>query len=162
MTEAKTTEALYNAKDIMAALPHRFPFLLVDRITALEPWKKIQGYKNLSINEAFFQGHFPGMPVMPGVLILEAMAQSASLLLVFSSRDHLDLRPDSLGLEDLSGRIAYFASCDRVKFRRQVVPGDRLDLEATVIRGGSRAWKVSALAQVDGRKAAEAEITAAF
>jgi 3-hydroxyacyl-[acyl-carrier-protein] dehydratase len=156
------SETLYDAKDIMAALPHRFPFLLVDRIRSLMPWTKIEAFKNLTMNEEFFQGHFPGTPVMPGVLILEAMAQTASLLLIFSSRDFAHLRPEEVKAEDLSGRIAYFASCDRVKFRRPVVPGDRLDLEVSVLRRGSRAWKVAAQALVEGRKAAEAEITATF
>jgi beta-hydroxyacyl-ACP dehydratase FabZ len=155
-------QALYYIKDILQCLPHRYPFLLVDRIVALEPWQKLNGYKNVTFNEPFFQGHFPGQPVMPGVLILESMAQAASLLLALSSRDFADQVPDGIKVDDLCGRIGYFASCDRTKFRRQVVPGDRLDLEVSFLRMGSRAWKVAGRAFVDGQKTAEAEMTATY
>ncbi|MDR1084472.1 MAG: 3-hydroxyacyl-ACP dehydratase FabZ [Deltaproteobacteria bacterium] len=155
-------KALYDIKDILACLPHRYPFLLVDRVVALEPWQKLSAYKNVTFNEPFFQGHFPGIPVMPGVLILESMAQAASLLLVFSSRDYPEQVPQDVQVMDLSGKIGYFASCDRTKFRRQIVPGDRLDLEVSFLRLGSRAWKVAGLASVEGQKAAEAEMTATF
>ena len=156
------SQALYAIKDILASLPHRYPFLLVDRVVALEPWRKLEAYKNVTINEPFFQGHFPAQPVMPGVLILESMAQASSLLLSLSSRDFADQIPQDLKVEDLSGRIGYFAACDRVKFRRQVEPGDRLDLSVEFLRLGSRAWKVAGQAKVDGQKAAEAEMTATF
>jgi 3-hydroxyacyl-[acyl-carrier-protein] dehydratase len=154
--------ALYGVKDILASLPHRYPFLLVDRVVALDPWKKLEAYKNVTFNDPFFQGHFPGQPVMPGVLILESMAQASSLLLTLSSRDFADQIPQGLAVEDLSGRIGYFAASDRVKFRRRVEPGDRLDLEVKFLRLGSRAWKVAGAAKVDGQKAAEAEMTATF
>ncbi|MDR2421981.1 MAG: 3-hydroxyacyl-ACP dehydratase FabZ [Deltaproteobacteria bacterium] len=156
------TKALYDIKDILASLPHRFPFLLVDRVVELEPWRKLKAYKNVTFNEPFFQGHFPGEPLMPGVLILEAMAQAASLMLTLSSRDFADKIPQDLKVEDLSGHIGYFASCDKVKFRRPVAPGDRLDLDVAFLRLGSRAWKVAGRASVDGQKAAEGEMTAAF
>jgi 3-hydroxyacyl-[acyl-carrier-protein] dehydratase len=148
--------------EIQKYLPHRPPFLLVDAIDELKPWEGISSHKNVTINEPFFQGHFPGHPLMPGVLILEAMAQTSALLLAISFREHGGLRPEDLKHIDLEGRIAYFASCDKVKFRRPVVPGDRLDLRATVIRVGTRAWKTGTQALVGGAKAAEAEITGTF
>jgi beta-hydroxyacyl-ACP dehydratase FabZ len=153
---------VYTITDIEKYIPHRYPFLLVDRITELDPWKSVQGYKNVSINEPFFIGHFPTRPVMPGVLILEAMAQNAALLLSISFRDHVATRPEDLKAVDLSEKLPYFASCDRVKFRRPVVPGDRLDLAATVLRLGTRVWKISATATVSGQRASEAEITGTF
>jgi 3-hydroxyacyl-[acyl-carrier-protein] dehydratase len=157
---------LYDINEIMSVLPHRPPFLFVDRVVSLEPWKKIVVYKNVTLNDDFFRGHFPGTPVMPGVLVLEAMAQTSMLLLNFSNRDHLELAPPEVKemnkQQELSGRIAYFASCDKVKFRRPVVPGDRLDLEAHFIRFGGRLWKVSGKATVQGQRTAEAEMTATF
>ncbi|MDR1607524.1 MAG: 3-hydroxyacyl-ACP dehydratase FabZ [Deltaproteobacteria bacterium] len=155
-------KALYDIKEILANLPHRYPFLLVDRVVALTPWKELSAYKNVSFNEPFFQGHFPGLPVMPGVLILESMAQASSLLLSLSSRDFPQEIPQDLKVVDLAGRIGYFASCDKVKFRRRVEPGDRLDLAVSFLRLGTRAWKVAGAATVDGQKAAEAEMTATF
>jgi beta-hydroxyacyl-ACP dehydratase FabZ len=148
--------------DIAKYLPHRYPFLLVDRVTGLEPWVRCQAYKNVTISDPFFIGHFPGHPVMPGVLILEAMAQTAALLLSISFREHGATRPEDLKSVDLEGKIPYFASCDKVKFRRPVTPGDRLDLFTEVVRLGTRAWKVAGRASVDGQKASEAEITGTF
>ncbi|MDR2338966.1 MAG: 3-hydroxyacyl-ACP dehydratase FabZ [Deltaproteobacteria bacterium] len=152
----------HDISEIEKYLPHRHPFLLVDRISGLVPWESIDSYKNVSIGEPFFVGHFPGHPVMPGVLILEAMAQNAALLLAISFREHPGSRPSDLADVDLVGRIPYFASCDKVKFRRPVLPGDRLDLSAKVVRLGSRAWKMSAHASVGGAKASQAEITGTF
>ncbi|MDR1545358.1 MAG: 3-hydroxyacyl-ACP dehydratase FabZ [Deltaproteobacteria bacterium] len=160
--DAPDGRPLYDVRDIMAVLPHRPPFLLVDRVETLEPWRRIRAFKNVTINEPFFQGHFPGLPVMPGVLIVEAMAQASSLLLTLSARDHRAAAPADLKVGDLAGRVGFFAACDGVKFRRQVVPGDRLDLEAWFLRLGSRIWKVAGRATVDGRRAAEAEMTAAY
>jgi 3-hydroxyacyl-[acyl-carrier-protein] dehydratase len=169
MTAVEPKEApptLYDIKEIMSVLPHRSPFLLVDRVVELEPWKSLVAYKNVTIGDDFFRGHFPGTPVMPGVLVLEAMAQTSMLLLNFSYRDHRNLAPPEVlemdKEQDLSGRIAYFASCDRVKFRRPVVPGDRLDLHANFVRFGGRLWKVSGRATVQGQRTAEAEMTATF
>jgi beta-hydroxyacyl-ACP dehydratase FabZ len=154
--------SIYTIVDILKYLPHRYPFLLVDRITKLDPWKAAESYKNVTMNEPFFSGHFPNHPVMPGVLILEAMAQNAALLLSISFRDFEECRPEDLKNVDLTGKLPYFASCDKLKFRRPVVPGDRLDLYCEVLRLGSRVWKVRSIAKVEEKKASEAEITGTF
>jgi 3-hydroxyacyl-[acyl-carrier-protein] dehydratase len=151
---------LYDIKDIMAMLPHRPPMLLVDRVVEMRPWQSLKAYKNVTINDNFFQGHFPGTPVMPGVLIVEAMAQASLLLLGLSHRDHPDLRPPEIGSTSIEGRLGYFASCDRVKFRRVVVPGDRLDMEVSFLRLGSRALKMAGTVSVQGQRTASAEMTA--
>jgi 3-hydroxyacyl-[acyl-carrier-protein] dehydratase len=130
--------------EIMNRIPHRYPFLLVDRITELVPGKSAKGYKNVTINEPFFQGHFPGHPVMPGVLILEALAQLGAAVV--------------LGIEEHKDKLALFAGIDGVRFRRQVLPGDQLMLEAEVIRMKSVMGKASVKATVDGEVAAEGEI----
>ena len=133
-------------KDI---LPHRYPFLLVDREVESEPGSHIKAYKNDRVNEPFFQGHFPGVPIMPGVLILEALAQTGGLLA-------------AAGLGDLADKLFLFTGLDGVKFRRQVVPGDRLDLECSDMRMKLKLCKMEARAFVDGKLAAEARITAAI
>jgi len=140
-----------NHQDIMKLLPHRYPFLLVDRITELEPWKRIVGIKNVTINEQFFQGHFPGNPVMPGVLIIEAMAQVGGVLSRISVSENSDT---------VEAPSVYFMSIDKVKFRRPVVPGDQLKFELTPLRTGSRVWKMEGKAFVDGSLVAEAEFMA--
>jgi len=132
-------------QDIKSILPHRPPFLFVDRITELEPGKYIKGYKNISINETFFQGHFPGHPILPGVIICEAMAQVGGVLL--------------LGEEENKGKLAYFAAMDDVRFKKPVVPGDRLDMEVEVISVRRSIAKVKGTAYVDGEIACEAIIT---
>lgn len=135
---------------ILQLLPHRFPFLLVDRVVECVPGSHIRAYKNVTFNEPFFQGHFPGVPIMPGVLILEALAQTGGLLA-------------ASGLENsLEGRLFLFTGLDGVKFRRQVVPGDRLDLECSDMRMKLKLCKMSARALVDGKLACEATITAAL
>jgi len=136
-------------QDIIKVLPHRYPFLLVDRITEFELGKRIVGIKNVSINEPFFQGHFPGNPIMPGVLIIEAMAQVGGLLARLSI-------PDVIG----RGGAIFFISMDKVKFRKPVVPGDQIILEVTPLRTGSRIWKVAGKAFVKDDRVAEAEMTA--
>lgn len=156
------TESRYDIDTIMSILPHRYPFLLVDRITSLEPWVSIAAYKNVTFNEPHFQGHFPQMPVMPGVLIVEAMGQAAAMFIGLSQRESPDQVPDGVDLPNLDGRVAFFAGFDKVKFRRQVIPGDRLDMEVKLLRLGSRIWKVAAQALVDGQKTAEAEMMAAL
>jgi beta-hydroxyacyl-ACP dehydratase FabZ len=131
--------------EIMGILPHRYPFLLVDRITELDmEGQKIVGYKNLTFNEPFFQGHFPGEPIMPGVKQLEAMAQVAGILLN--------------KINDREGAIAYFMAIDKAKFRRKVVPGDCLRMEIEVSRMRSRMATVTAKAYVDDEVASQAEL----
>ena len=134
---------------ILSILPHRYPFLLVDRVVECVPGSHIKAYKNVSVNEPFFQGHFPGVPIMPGVLILEALAQTGGLLA-------------AAGLGDLADKLFLFTGLDGVKFRRQVVPGDRLDLECSDMRMKLKLCKMEARAFVDGKLAAEARITAAI
>jgi 3-hydroxyacyl-[acyl-carrier-protein] dehydratase len=151
---------IYDVNRIMEILPHRPPLLLVDRVVAVEPWRSLRAFKNVTIADDFFRGHFPGNPVMPGVLILEAMAQASLLLLGLSLREHPDLRPPEVTITELSGRVGYFASCDKVKFRRRVVPGDRLDLRVSTLRLGSRALRMAGEASVDGQRTAQAEMTA--
>ena len=137
---------MFSIQEIMELLPHRYPFLLVDRIVEWEPGKRIVGIKNVSINEPFFQGHFPGHPIMPGVLIVEAVAQTGGIL----------------ALKAMGGgkRIAYFAGIDNCKFRRPVVPGDQLRLEVTVLAHKGPVWKMHGEALVDGTVAAKADVTA--
>jgi 3-hydroxyacyl-[acyl-carrier-protein] dehydratase len=136
---------MMNVIDIMKKLPHRYPFLLVDRIIAMEPNISITGIKNVTINEPFFQGHFPGQPIMPGVLIIEAMAQVGGVL-AFST--HTD------------ANSVFFMSIDKAKFRKPVVPGDQLKMELQVIHQRGNVWKLSGVAKVDDKVAAEAELTA--
>lgn len=140
---------MLDINEIMKLLPHRYPFLLVDRVTELEPDKKIVGLKNVTMNEPFFPGHFPGHPVMPGVLIVEAMAQVAAIL-VYSSSD------------ENKGKITYFVGIDNTKFRKPVVPGDqlRLELEVTGVRRGI--YTFSGKAYVDGKLVTESELRATF
>lgn len=130
--------------EIMQVLPHRYPFLLVDRIEAMEPGQRAVGIKNVTINEPFFQGHFPGYPVMPGVLIIEAMAQVGAVAL--------------LSMPEYAGKLALFAGIDKARFRRQVVPGDTLRIEVEVTRLRGRVGKSKAKAEVNGEIAAEAEL----
>lgn len=139
-----------NIERIMELLPHRYPFLLVDRVVACKPGESIKAYKNVSVNEPFFQGHFPGVPIMPGVLILEALAQTGGLLASVSASD------------GLKGKLFLFTGLDQVKFRKQVVPGDRLDLECSNMRMKLKLCKMEARAIVDGKLACEAVITAAL
>lgn len=137
-------------EDITRILPHRYPFLLVDRVVEVDPGKRVKGYKNVSANEGFFNGHFPGLPVMPGVLQVEALAQTSALLAVTDA-----------GF-DPEKQVAYLMSIDDVKFRRPVVPGDRLDLEVELIQSRRGIVKVQGRATVDGERACEAVITAAI
>ena len=134
-------------EEIMKVLPHRYPFLLVDRILEIEPKKRIVGLKNVTINEPFFQGHFPGHPIMPGVLIIEAMAQVGGVLLMGE-------------VEDFESKVVYFMLLDNVKFRRPVKPGDqiRFELEMTQIRG--MVCKMRGIAKVDADVVCEADMAA--
>ena len=143
-----------DVEDIMKLLPHRYPFLLVDRITELEAGKRVVGIKNVTYNEPFFQGHFPGKPIMPGVLIIEAMAQVGGVL----------ARMTKLGAsnEIKEPGAVFFMAMDKVKFRRPVLPGDQLVFELEVLRSGSRIWKVAGKARVKENLVAEAELVASI
>ncbi|MGR3291861.1 MAG: 3-hydroxyacyl-ACP dehydratase FabZ [Paracoccaceae bacterium] len=133
---------------IQKILPHRYPFLLVDKVLDIVPNKSATGIKNVTFNEPHFQGHFPGTPIMPGVTIIEAMAQTAGVMV-----------GKSLGLTD-GNLLFYFMTISNAKFRRKVVPGDVLKLYIETLRGGSKVWKFSGRAEVDGELAAQAEFTA--
>jgi beta-hydroxyacyl-ACP dehydratase FabZ len=136
---------VYDARAIQEILPHRYPFLLVDRIIELVPGERIVGIKQVTINESFFQGHFPGAPVMPGVLIVEAMAQVGAVYALSQ-------------MENRDQKLVLFSGIDNARFRRPVVPGDTLTLEVTPVRVGSRVQRMRGLAKVDGHLAAEADI----
>ena len=135
---------------ILQKLPHRYPFLLVDRVTELEPHQRIRALKNVTFNEPHFQGHFPDMPIMPGVMIIEAMAQTSGVLVGLS-----------MDLVDKNATV-FFMGVDAVKFRRKVVPGDVMELHVTALRGGGRVWKFAGRAMVEGELACEAEFMAMF
>lgn len=135
-------------REIQEVLPHRYPFLLVDRITALEVGKRVVGLKNVTINEPFFMGHYPGYPIMPGVLILEAMAQVGGFLLMRSLK--------ARGAE----KVLYFTGIDGARFRRPVVPGDQIRFEVDFLRMRRQVCRMKGVAVVDGKLAAEAELSA--
>lgn len=137
-----------SAQEIQSIIPHRWPFLLVDRIDELEPGVRAVGVKNVSVNEPFFQGHFPGHPIMPGVLIVEALAQVGAVAL--------------LSLEENKGKVGYFAGIDSFRFRRPVHPGDVLRLEVSLTKMRGPIGKGAARAEVDGSIAAEGELTFAL
>lgn len=136
-------------EEIRSLLPHRYPFLLVDRIIELEPERRIIGLKNVTINEPFFQGHFPGRAIMPGVLIIEAMAQVGAILVIKS----LSLRPGSKA-------VVFLAGINEAKFRRPVVPGDQLRFEVETLKRRDAYWKMQGKAFVGSDLASEAEVTA--
>lgn len=145
-----SVEKMLDINQIQSILPHRYPFLLVDRIIEYEPGKRVVGIKNVSGNEPFFAGHFPGAPVMPGVLIIEAMAQTAGVLMLAS-------------LEDRDNKLVLFTGIDGAKFRRPVVPGDQLRLELQVLKlRPPRYIKLRGEAYVDGQLVAEAEISSSL
>jgi 3-hydroxyacyl-[acyl-carrier-protein] dehydratase len=133
---------------IMKLLPHRYPFLLIDRMVDLDGDRSGTGIKNVTINEPFFQGHFPGKPVMPGVLLIEAMAQTAGALVL-----------DTLG-DEHAGKLVFFMSIDKARFRRPVLPGDTVHFHVKLSQKRPPVWKYAAEATVDGKKVAEAEIGA--
>ena len=139
------TMSVYNTQEIMEILPHRHPFLLIDTIEELEPGVRAVGRKNVTFNEPYFAGHFPGNPVMPGVLILEALAQTGAVAI--------------LSLPEHRGKTAYFAGIDKAKFKQMVRPGDTLALETTIIRSKGPVGVGEAIATVNGKLAAKAELT---
>ena len=136
-------------EQVMQYLPHRYPFLLIDRVIEMELGKTITAIKNVTINEPFFPGHFPGAPVMPGVLILEAMAQAAAIL-SFKTKN---IAPEDIG-------IVYFAGIDGARFKKPVKPGDQMVLKVAIVREMRGIWKYTGRAEVDGVLAAEAELMA--
>jgi 3-hydroxyacyl-[acyl-carrier-protein] dehydratase len=149
---AKTTRDVAASRldidKILTILPHRWPFVLVDRVTQIEPHKRIRGIKAVGFNEPWFQGHFPKQPIMPGVLILEAMAQIGGIL-AYASEPF-----------DVTNALMYFLGIDKAKFRRPVIPGDRIDLEVEVLHHRSNVWKLRGSATVDGVLCSEAELLA--
>ncbi len=136
---------IYDSEAIQEILPHRYPFLLVDKIIELEPRVRIVGIKQVTVNEHFFTGHFPGAPVMPGVLQIEALAQVGAIMALRE-------------FEDRNAKIPFFSGIQDCKFRRPVVPGDTLKLEVVALRAGSKVQKMKGIASVDGNITAEAEI----
>ncbi|HMV32516.1 MAG: 3-hydroxyacyl-ACP dehydratase FabZ [Gemmatimonadales bacterium] len=138
---------MMDAAQIMDLLPHRYPFLLVDRILEVQGKQKIIGLKNVTINEPFFQGHFPGHPIMPGVLIVEAMAQTGGLLLMEQ-------------IPDRANKVVYFMALDEVKFRKPVVPGDQLRMEVEMLQFRGKTARMKGMAYVDGQVVTEAEMLA--
>ncbi|MGB8813209.1 MAG: 3-hydroxyacyl-ACP dehydratase FabZ [Paracoccaceae bacterium] len=135
---------------IQRIIPHRYPFLLIDKVRDVVPNKSCVGIKNVTFNEPQFQGHFPGMPIFPGVMIIEAMAQTSGVLVGLS-----------MDLVDKNAKV-FFMGVDGVKFRRKVVPGDVMELHVTALRGGGKVWKFEGRALVDGDLACEATFTAMF
>ena len=145
---AGSTVEVVDIARIMHAIPHRYPFLLIDRVVDLVRDRSAIGIKNVSVNESYFQGHFPGHPVMPGVLIIESMAQTAAVLVV-----------ETLG-PDAAGKVVYFMSIEGAKFRRPVAPGDQLRVHVTKERHRGNVWKFAAIARVDTVSVAEATYAA--
>jgi len=148
VTEASGQTVGWDNRWIQQVLPHRYPFLLVDRVLEIEPGKRVVAIKNVTVNEEFFLGHFPGHPVMPGVLILEALAQAGGILLLHD-------------MADRASKLLYFTGIERARFRRPVVPGDQLRLEIEVLNLRSNFCRLQARALVDGKVAAEAVLSSA-
>ncbi len=140
---------MLDVNEIMQILPHRYPFLLIDRVVEIVPNETITAYKNVTIAEQVFQGHFPEHPIYPGVMIIEGMAQAGGVLAFKSTND-----------EDLSDKVVYFMSIDKAKFRIPVRPGDKLEYKISVIKHRGRIWVLNGEAYVDGKLAAQAELQA--
>ena len=143
------SHGVLDIRAILGILPHRYPFLLVDRIVSMEEGRRVTGIKNVTFNEPFFQGHFPGNPVMPGVLIVEAMAQVGAVLLL-------------RGVPDRESKLVYFAGIDHARFRRPVTPGDQVRFEVEVLKVRSRSARLRGEAFVDGVLVAEAELVSSM
>lgn len=139
----------FNIQEIMDFLPHRYPFLLIDRVVEFEPAKRLVAIKNVTMNEPFFQGHFPGLPIMPGVLVIEAMAQAGAIIMLTE-------------MPDRKTKLAVFTGIEKAKFRRQVTPGDQLRIEVEVLAFKSRVGRMEAKALVDGKVACQATLTCAI
>jgi len=135
-------------QEIMDFLPHRYPFLLIDRVLEFEPQKRVVAIKNVTMNEPFFQGHFPGYPIMPGVLVVEAMAQAGALIMLAE-------------IGDRGSKLAVFTGIEKAKFRRPITPGDQIRFEVNVLSFRSRAGRIEGRATVDGKLACEATLTCA-
>ena len=148
MTHNDTVTPIIEIDEIITLIPHRYPMLLVDRVIEFTPGQQIVALKNVTINEPYFMGHFPGKPVMPGVLIIEAMAQSSAILVV-----------KTLGAE-MHGKLVYFMSIDNAKFRKPVTPGDTLYFHVKTAQSRGSVWKMHCEAHVDGKKVSEATVTA--
>jgi len=138
----------FTIQEIMDFLPHRYPFLLIDRVLEFEPQKRLVAIKNVTMNEPFFQGHFPGHPIMPGVLIVEAMAQAGALIMLAK-------------IEDRNTKLAVFTGIEKAKFRRPITPGDQVRIEVDVLAFRSRAGRIQGRATVEGKLACEATLTCA-
>ncbi len=149
MSADATPAPVLDVEAIQRLLPHRPPFLLVDRVVALEPGVRLVAWKGVTMNEPFFAGHFPGKPVMPGVLILEALAQACALLAI-----------KSMAPEGMADKITFLMAIDGARFRRPVVPGDRLELHVEVTKRKGAVWRQKGTAKVDGQPVAEAEFMA--
>lgn len=145
-----SNEFVLDTRKIMEMLPHRYPFLMVDRVLGIEPGKGLKAMKNVSINEPFFQGHFPGLPVMPGVLQLEALAQAGGLFVLNAYDGPLD------------DKVFLFTSINKVKFRKPVVPGDQLILNVFYEKHKMNIWKMKGIAEVDGQVVCQGEFSAAI
>ncbi|NTV15199.1 MAG: 3-hydroxyacyl-ACP dehydratase FabZ [Desulfobulbaceae bacterium] len=145
-----STQQTFDVREILQLLPHRYPFILVDRILEMTLGERIVGLKNVTINEPFFQGHFPAEPIMPGVLILECMAQVGAILAYLTER------------EKFGGQLVYFAGLDEVRFRRKVVPGDQLIIKTEVLKNKGKVYKLASRAYVEEQLAAEAILMATF
>lgn len=145
----KETRKELNITEIMKRIPHRFPMLLVDKIRDIELGQSAVGIKNVTINEDFFNGHFPSHPIMPGVMIIEAMAQTSGVLVV-----------ETMGIEENNDKVVYFMSMDEVKFRKPVVPGDTLYMYVEVMKHRGNIWKFKGIAKVEGQIVTEAIFTA--
>ena len=143
---------MLDIQEIEKILPHRYPFLLIDRVVEIEPKKTIKAYKNITIGEEIFQGHFPGHPIYPGVMIIEGMAQAGGVL-AFKSMDNITEA-------EIQDKVVYFMSIDKAKFRQPVRPGDRLDYLISVIKNRGKIWVLDGKAYVDGELVAEAELKA--
>jgi 3-hydroxyacyl-[acyl-carrier-protein] dehydratase len=149
MAGGEATAPAWDSRWIQSILPHRYPILLVDRVLEIEPGKRIVAIKNVTINEEFFLGHFPGHPVMPGVLLLEALAQAGGILLLHD-------------MPDRASKLLYFTGIEKARFRRPVVPGDQVRLEIEVLNLRQRACRLEARALVEGKLAAEAILSSAM